>query len=204
VEALQVAIPRTAPEAAVVVGMSLGGATATHLAATRPDLCRRAVIVDVTPQVNDPSRSFSTLERGSVALIGGPPTYESFAAMADAAVALSPYRAASGVRRGVRHNAFRRPDGLWAWRYDLFGPRPAGGNDWSDFVPLWEDVRVIAVPTMLVRGGESKFVTDDDVAEFRRRLPSVRYEVVAGAGHAVQSDQPLQLVRLIEEFAFEG
>jgi pimeloyl-ACP methyl ester carboxylesterase len=32
----------------------------------------------------------------------------------------------------------------------------------------------------------------------------VRYEVVAGAGHAVQSDQPLQLVRLIEEFAFEG
>ena len=41
---------RTAPEAAVVVGMSLGGATATHLAATSPDLCRRAVIVDVTPR----------------------------------------------------------------------------------------------------------------------------------------------------------
>ncbi len=202
VEALEVAIPQLAPDAAVVVGMSLGGATATHLAAKRQDLCRRAVIVDVTPQVNDPSRPMTTQERGSVALIGGPPTYESFEAMADAAIALSPYRVASGVRRGVRHNAYRRADGLWAWRYDLFGPRPDGAGDWSDFVPLWDDVSAITVPTMLVRGGNSKYVTDGDVAEFQRRLPSVRYEVVDGAGHAVQSDRPLQLVALVEDFAF--
>lgn len=202
VEALETAIGQVAPGAAVVVGMSLGGATATHLAAKRPDLCRRVVIVDVTPQVNDPSRPMTTQERGSVALIGGPPTYESFEAMADAAVALSPYRAASGVRRGVRHNAYRRADGLWAWRYDLFRPRPDGVDDWSDFVPLWDDVSAITVPTMLVRGGNSKYVTDGDVAEFRRRLPSVRYEVVDGAGHAVQSDRPLQLVALVEDFAF--
>ena len=57
---------------------------------------------------------------------------------------------------------------------------------------------------MLVHGGLSKFVTDEDVAEFLRRLPSTRYEVVDGAGHAVQSDRPLELVALIEDFAFEG
>jgi pimeloyl-ACP methyl ester carboxylesterase len=202
VEALEVAIPLVAGDAKVVVGMSLGGATATHLAAKRPDLCRRAVIVDVTPQVNDPSRPMTTEERGSVALIGGAPTYDSFEAMADAAIKLSPYRAASGVRRGVRHNSFRRADGLWTWRYDLFGPRPANAGNWSDFTPLWEDVSTISVPTMLVRGGKSKFVTDEDVVEFQRRLPSVRYELVDGAGHAVQSDRPLQLVELINQFAF--
>src|ERR1700722_17758706 len=47
-----------------LVGMSLGGATATRLAATRPDLVRRTVLVDVTPQINDPSRALSTSERG--------------------------------------------------------------------------------------------------------------------------------------------
>jgi pimeloyl-ACP methyl ester carboxylesterase len=202
VEALEIAIPKVAPNARVVVGMSLGGATATHLAAKRPDLCQRAVIVDVTPQVNDPSRPMTTEERGSVALIGGAPTYDSFEAMADAAIKLSPYRAASGVRRGVRHNSYRRGDGKWTWRYDLFGPRPKNGDNWSDFVPMWDDVGKISVPTMLVRGGLSKFVTDEDVAEFQRRLPSVRYEVVDGAGHAIQSDRPLQLVKLINDFAF--
>jgi pimeloyl-ACP methyl ester carboxylesterase len=201
-EALEMALPVLAPHARVVVGMSLGGATTIRLAAVRPDLAPKAVIVDVTPQVNDPSRSMTTEERGSVALIGGPPTYESFAAMADATIALSPLRPPAAVRRGVRHNSYRLPDGTWRWRYDLFGPRDPSAGNWSDFVPLWADVSKIRVPTMLMRGGLSKFVTDDDVTEMRRRLPDLRVEVVDGAGHAIQSDQPLELVRLLEDFAF--
>src|SRR5690606_32748213 len=152
-----------------------------------------------TPQVNDPSRSMSTMERGSVSLISGPPTYESLAEMEEAAVALSPYRGAEGVRRGVRHNAHRRPDGRWPWRYDLFLARPTrdDGRHWADFTPLWDDVSRISVPTLLVRGGLSRFVLDDDEAEMRDRLPSLSVEVVDGAGHAVQSDRPLDLVRII-------
>jgi pimeloyl-ACP methyl ester carboxylesterase len=144
------------------------------------------------------------MERGSVSLIGGPPTYESFDEMADAAIQLSPHRAASGGRRGVRHNSYKRSDGKWTWRYDLFGPREAdaGGKDWSDFTPLWDDVSRIAVPTLFVRGALSPFVHDTDIAEMQRRLPDMRLEVVEGAGHAVQSDRPLDLVRLIEAFAF--
>ena len=68
--------------------------------------------------------SSATAERGTVSLIAGPPVYDNFDEMADAAVALSPYRAAAGVRRGVRHNAHRLEDGRWTWRYDLFGPPP--------------------------------------------------------------------------------
>ena len=109
-----------APNADVVVGMSLGGATLLHLAAAHPELCRRVVVVDVTPQINDPSREMSTMERGSLALVGGPPTYDSFEAMAEATIALSPHRAPEGVRRGVRHNAYQQADGRWTWRYDLF------------------------------------------------------------------------------------
>ncbi|MCZ7528801.1 MAG: alpha/beta hydrolase [Acidimicrobiia bacterium] len=203
--ALEVALPRLAPEGAVVVGMSLGGVTAIHLAAKRPDLCRRAVVVDVTPQVNAPGRSMTTQERGSVALIAGPPEYESLEEMVDAAVALNPSRPASAVRRGVRHNALRDADGRWRWRYDLFGPLPEGTTrDLWDFTPLWDDVSSIRVPAMLVRGGLSRFVLDEDAAEMRRRLPDLRVEVVDGAGHAVQSDRPLELARLIEDFAFAG
>lgn len=214
-DAIALAMERLAPKASVVVGMSLGGATTIRLAAAHPELCRRVVIIDVTPQINDPSREMSTLERGSVALIGGPPTYESLEAMADAAVALSPYRAASGVRRGVRHNSYRRQDGLWSWRYDLFGPgtpTPSPSADEGageggtteakpyDFTTLWDDAGRITCPAMFVRGGLSKYVTDDDTAEMSRRIPGLRVEIVDGAGHAVQSDRPLDLVRLIEDF----
>lgn len=199
-EALEVALGDIAPSAVAVVGMSLGGATTIRLAATRPDLCRRAVVIDVTPQVNDPSRTMTTMERGSVALIAGPPTYDTFEEMADAAITLTPNRPAPAVRRGVLHNSYRRPDGKWAWRYDLFGPREEDTPDWSDFTPLWDDVARIEVPVLFVRGGASRYVLDDDEREMRRRLPGIRVEVVEGAGHAVQSDRPLELVRLLRDF----
>jgi pimeloyl-ACP methyl ester carboxylesterase len=198
-EAVAEVIDAVAPRATVVVGMSLGGATTIRLAATRPDLCRRVVIVDVTPQTGDSFQTMSAVDQGSVALVAGPPTYDTFEEMAEAAIALSPFRAASGVRRGVRHNAVRQDDGRWTWRYDLFGPR-TGDTSWSDQLSsLWDDLGGIVAPLLLVRGGESRFVRDEDVDELRRRLPAARVEVVAGAGHAVQSDRPLELVRLISE-----
>jgi esterase len=99
----------------------------------------------------------------------------------------------------VWHNSVRLPDGRRRWRYDLFGDRPAG---LAGFTALWEDVSAIVARVMLVRGGESGFVTDDDVAQFRSWMPGLRAAVVPEAGHAVPSDQPLALARLIEEFGF--
>ena len=196
-EAVAAVIERAAPAARAVVGMSLGGSTLIRLAATRPDLVRRAVIVDVTPNSGVRSRALSQAGRGAVALVSGPPTYESFEAMAAAAVAASPHRPRSAVERGVRHNARRLPDGRWTWRYDLFGDRPASVGDHTG---LWPDVSAITVPVLLVLGADSPFTGEEDVAEFRRRLPAAQVEVVPGAGHAVQSDQPLALARLIEDF----
>jgi pimeloyl-ACP methyl ester carboxylesterase len=202
--AVEELLSEVAPNAAAVVGMSLGGATTMRLAAVCPELVGRAVLVDVTPQINDPSRKLTTAEKGSVALVGGSPTFDSFEAMVDATVALSPLRPASAVRRGVRHNAYQLPDGRWRWRYDLFGERPVSTGNWGDFTPLWWDVARITTPTLFIRGGLSKLVRDEDVNEMRRRLPNLRVEVVDGAGHAVQSDRPLELVRLLENFVFSG
>ncbi|WP_220453969.1 alpha/beta fold hydrolase [Nocardioides immobilis] len=39
-----------------------------------------------------------------------------------------------------------------------------------------------------------------DREEFQRLAPSARVVSVAGAGHAIQSDQPRALARLLDEF----
>ena len=57
------------------------------------------------------------------------------------------------------------------------------------------------MPVMLVRGGDSKFVSDADAQRFRELQPTARLETVENSGHAVQSDQPLALTRLIADFA---
>jgi pimeloyl-ACP methyl ester carboxylesterase len=122
-EAVAAVIEQAAPAARAVVGMSLGGSTLIRLAATRPDLVRRAVIIDVTPNSGVRSRAMTQAERGAVALVSGPSAYESFEAMAAAAVAASPGRARSAVERG----AARRPGGGGACRRACGAERPAAG-----------------------------------------------------------------------------
>jgi pimeloyl-ACP methyl ester carboxylesterase len=99
----------------------------------------------------------------------------------------------------VRHNARQQPDGTWTWRYDV---RNAPANRQAGFGSLWDDLPGLSMPVLLVRGGDSSFVTPDDLAEVTRHLPALRVEVVPDAGHAVQSDQPLALIGLISEFLF--
>lgn len=191
-------IEAMAPAARIVVGMSLGGSTTIRLAAQRPDLVRKAVLVDVTPGTREAARAMDRSGRGSVALILGPRTYPSFEAMADAAIALSPKRPAAATRRGVRNNARQLEDGQWTWRYDRLDlPGPAGAVRHAS---LWDDVADIKAPLMLVIGGKSQFVRDEDVLEMRRRQPHIRVERVAEAGHSVQSYAPLTLAALIDDF----
>ncbi|MGX7679126.1 alpha/beta fold hydrolase [Jatrophihabitans sp. DSM 45814] len=197
--AIAAAIAELAPNAAAVIGMSLGGLTTIRLASTRPDLVRRAVIVDVTPGVMLQTKTMTEEQRGTTALVGGQKTFATREEMVQAAVRASPRRPAEAVRRGVIHNTKQLADGTWAWRYDLPGDRKGP----TDFSYLWDDVGSIAVPVLQVRGGESVFVSDADVAEFARRAPASRSEVVPGAGHSIQSDQPNALATLIEHFVFD-
>ena len=191
-EAVAAVIGRLAPRARAVAGMSLGGLTAIRLAASHPGLVRRLVVVDITPGV--------TAEKSApiAAFVQGPETFGSFAELLERTVAFNPSRSASSLRRGLLHNARPLPDGRWAWRYDRL--RPPGGR--PDFAGLWAGLAAVAVPVMLVCGSASGVVSKEDRAEFRRRQPAARLEMVDGAGHSIQGDRPVELARLIEDFVF--
>jgi pimeloyl-ACP methyl ester carboxylesterase len=181
-----------APAARMVVGMSLGGLTAIALAARHAHLVRKLVLVDVTPGVDREKAA------PIAAFIAGPESFESFDEILARTIEYNPTRTVTSLRRGVLHNAMERDDGRWVWRYQR--PRLAETADMPDFAGLWDDVSKIAVPLLLVRGGESGVVGDEDVAELRRRRPDARVEVVGGAGHSVQGDKPVELARLLERF----
>jgi pimeloyl-ACP methyl ester carboxylesterase len=190
-EAVAAVIGRLAPDALAVIGMSLGGLTAIRLAARYPDLVRRLVVVDVTPGVTR-AKSAPITE-----FVQGPETFGSFGELLERTVAYNPSRSVTSLRRGLLHNARPLPDDRWTWRYDRL--RPPGGQ--LDFTGLWPDLAAVRAPVMLVRGSESGVVTEEDVQEFSTRQPGGRVETIAGAGHSVQGDRPVQLAQLIEAFA---
>lgn len=183
-----------APDADLVVGMSLGGLTALRLAVTAPDLVRKLVLVDVTPSAPERHTEMTDQQKGTVALVQGEKSFPSFDAMLEVTVAAAPHRDRESLRRGVFHNAKRLDDGTWTWRYDSF----RADEGYSGFQGLWYDVPKLTTPTTLVRGANSFFVNDDDAAEFARIAPGFQtVHIVEDSGHSVQSDQPVRLVEIL-------
>jgi esterase len=196
VPAVATVVERLAARATVVVGMSLGGLTGIMLAAWRPDLVRRLVVVDVTPGTVDVVTHLSPSERGATALLDGPTSFASLSEMVDLAHRASPHRTRAAVARGVLRNSHLSTDGRWTWRYDQAALKPV-----SDVAAMWAAMSSLTVPVMVVKGANSPFVTEEHLARVRRQMRSVRVEVVPGAGHAVQSDRPIELASLIADFA---
>jgi pimeloyl-ACP methyl ester carboxylesterase len=182
-------VEQLAPEARAVIGMSLGGMTSYVLAARYPHLVRRLVIVDVTPGTSKDKTARIT------DFVRGPTSFESFEAILDRTIEHNKERSVSSLRRGVLHNARPLADGTWAWRYDRF-ERPKE----ADFTDLWVDVAAITCPVMLLIGQAWSIVDDADVAKFRECQPHAQVHYVAGAGHSIQGDQPVQLATLIGDF----
>jgi pimeloyl-ACP methyl ester carboxylesterase len=66
---------------------------------------------------------------------------------------------------------------------------------------LWDELESVTAPLLLVRGGSSGVVGDEDVAELLRRQPKAEVIVVDGAGHSVQGDRPVELAGVIAAFS---
>jgi pimeloyl-ACP methyl ester carboxylesterase len=189
-------IRAVAPRAKAVVGMSLGGMTTLALAAHAPSLVRSAVLVDVTPGVDE--RKSSAI----AAFVNGPDAFDDFDALLTRTIEHNPTRTVSSLRRGILHNAVQRDDGSWVWRYARL--RAAADDGMPNFGFLWDTVSSLSVPLMLVRGMLPQSVVDDaDEAELLRRAPHAQVVRVPNAGHSVQGDTPVELAGMIARFVEE-
>lgn len=192
-----IAIEQLAPNANVVVGMSLGGLTALAVAHRAPHLVRHLVLVDITPGVN------AQKIKAVVDFINGPQSFASFGELLTHTKQHNPTRSESSLRRGILHNAYQLADGSWRWRYDRRGHvRSTIGDDQSvdQFSELWDAISQLACPLLVVRGGLSPVVDDADIAEVKRRKASAEIVVVKDAGHSIQGDRPIELARLLRRF----
>ncbi len=194
-EDVAVVVEALAPEARLVVGMSLGGLTAMELAVVAPALVRKLLLVDVTPGADREKAS------DIIAFLSGPESFASFDEIMERTILFNPTRSESSLRRGVLHNAVRQPDGSWVWRHQRSdGPHLDDDGSGIDFASMWDDLASLRMPIQLLVGDRSTVVDEADKAAFAQRQPTADIITVADAGHSIQGDQPVELARRIERF----
>lgn len=175
------------PEAPAVVGASLGG-VATMLAlgadpAGGARLARCLVLVDVVPKLED-----AGLRRVEQFMTSAP---EGFASLDEAADAIARYRPGWPRPRsldGLAKNLRLHPDNRYRWHWDPLVLDGMTDDEADRHRVLADAARRVAVPTLLVRGGQSDVVSDEGTRELAALIPDVRVAEISGAGHMVAGD----------------
>ncbi len=180
-------------ERAVVVGMSMGCLNGLHFAAAHPDRVSAFVAVDAGPWVRI---------EGSHAIIdfvreadGG----DSLDAYIEKALRFNPRRDPRLLAVSLRHNLRALPDGRLTWKTDRRLPLDLAAMR-ARLEHLQQQVADVRCPTLVLRGAESEVFLDEHAERFAAALPDGRWTRVEGAGHTIQGDAPLTLVREIREF----
>ncbi len=182
-----------------IVGLSLGGTIGYLLAASRPQLVRALVIVDIAPRVEPAGAS---RVRG---FVEGRDSFGSLEEMVSSVRAFRPGRTDEQLLGSVLRNARRQEDGTYTWKYDSAMRRPearpkAGPEEEA---LLWDALKAIGCPTLVVRGADSDIVSTASMTEMIRSIPNARGVEVPSAGHLVPGDNPAGFIEVIGPFLSE-
>ena len=175
----------------VLVGASLGGLAGLMAIATSPSATLRAtprglILVDVTPRIErDGSREVTAF------MDSAPEGFASVEEAADAVAAYLPHRRRPRSTAGLRKN-LRLRNGRYHWHWDPAFLR-MGREAESRFDPqgpniFAEAARALTVPTLLIRGGNSRIVSEAGVREFLDMVPHAEAVEIPDAHHMVAGD----------------
>lgn len=181
----------------VIVGASLGGLAGLLACGEAPLApCAGLVLVDIAPRIEVTGSN----------RVGGfmRDTINGFASLDEAAAAVAAYagRSRLGSPEGLLKNLRQDADGRYRWHWD-----PAfmsiGDDDW-DLVAfehrLMAAARAVAVPTLIVRGGESDVLSAETMAHLRDVLPHVAQAEIPGARHMIAGDDNIRFNEAILPF----
>jgi esterase len=179
-----------------LVGHSMGGMVGMLVAARRPELVERLVLVDISPDSLREEIVAGLLEWIEIL------HHSSYATVDEATnVWLEGNALArpSLLRHYARHNLATGGDGRLRWRFDT-GRVGTYVTEGVSSGQLWEAVDAIRVPTLLVRGAHSWAVCPEDARVMLWRLSKASYAEIPNGGHDLGVEQPEAVTAAIRRY----
>ncbi|WP_179236135.1 alpha/beta fold hydrolase [Burkholderia sp. AU28863] len=172
----------------VLVGHSMGGANAFVYAASNPDRLAGLVIEDMGPGASAGSQGSERIKRELKE------TPDAFASWDDARAfwrRQRPNITESALDSRLEHSLKEGEAGRIVWRHDAKGIAAARlAATPEQLVHLWPLILNLHVPTLLLRGGDSDFLSADVAAEMAAANAEIERIDIPGATHYVHDDQP--------------
>jgi len=171
----------------VLVGHSMGGTNALVYAGAAQERLAGLVIEDMGPGASVQSGGSDRIKRELAA------TPNAFASWGDARAFWRKQRPSiseAALDSRLKHSLREEPGGQIVWRHDAAGIANARlAATPAQLVDLWPYVTALQVPTLLLRGGDSDFLSETVAGEMALVNPNICALNIPGASHYVHDDQ---------------
>ena len=178
-----------APGSVHLLGHSLGGKVAMHVALKAPHLIEKLVVVDIAPKAYNARHSDILDALVSLDLS----TMPNRNAIDEA---LSSGIPNAMVRQFLLKNAQRNPQGGFEWKINL----DAINANYHRVNETIEGYSPNPGPTLFIRGGKSSYIQDDDLPCIESLFPNTSLVTIEEAGHWVHYEAPKPFSEALRTF----
>lgn len=182
----------------ILVGHSMGGRNVLVFTSMFPEKVEKLIVEDIGPESNESSHLYYEN------LLGCVPT--PFASREKAREffqnefpkVAKTKEAASTIGAFLYANLEDQGDGTWDWRFSKAGVLESVQA--GRFKDRWAEVRNLKVPTLWIRGENSKELSRENFEKILQTNPMIQGVEIPGAGHWIHSEKPHEFTQALKNF----
>lgn len=175
-------------EKPVIIGHSMGGKTVMFFETMYPGIADKLIIVDIAARPY-PRHHDDVLEALHAV------DFNTIKNRKDAEAIMNKYISDFGTKQFLLKNIYWKQDDRMDWRFNL-DVITRNYDNVSVAVPQIAS----SVPALIINGGKSRYISAQDVEEFRMRFPNSQFVTIQDSGHWVHAEKPKEFFDAVMAF----
>lgn len=175
----------------ILLGHSMGGKLAMHFAVQYPEMVQKLIVVDISPRQTRVRQTHLRMLHAMNSI-----DFNQIKSRQEVELILADYIETEALRLFVMKNLIRIDRTRLAWRINL-GAIERNIDEIMEGLPAGSGC---AHPTLFISGGDSDYITGDDMPVIRMMFPHHQMVTIPEAGHWIHADQPEKFMLRLQEF----
>lgn len=186
---------------AVLMGHSMGGKVAMHVARKFPEIISSLILVDIAPK-----NYYSDLNEESLAHVYILEALQklhipSINSREEADHLLSYDLKDEKLRSFLLKNLKRRSDGKFEWLLNLTSIKENFTEISEGFLASeWENTQIDGFSVLFIKGEKSNYISKEDLPVIKRIFPAADIVEISETGHWLHAEKPADFAKLVRNF----
>ena len=172
----------------ILIGHSMGGKVAMHVAAKNEDILEKLVIVDMG--IKGYPMHHDHILKGIHAV-----KLDNVVARREAEAQMDAHIESNGIKQFLLKNLYWKEKGHLAWRMNV----EVLEQEIPEILKSFEADEIFT-PTLFLRGAMSNYVLDEDMDSIEHQFPDMELETIENAGHWVHAEAPNEFLDVLLGF----